>query len=65
MNKHLVSTSGKLVPQHQYSEMPKLKHENVFIPSTSAPAWGGYFVFDIKDKNYLDYIWLLEILEKE
>lgn len=51
MNKHIVSKAGKFVPPHQYSEIPKSKHENVIIPSTSAPSWGGYFVFDIKDKN--------------
>ena len=44
-------SSGKMIPSYQYTNMPRMKHESVIIPSTSAPAWGGYFVFDIREKN--------------
>ena len=30
-----------------------LKSEYVVIPSTSAPSFGSYFIFDIKDKNII------------
>jgi hypothetical protein len=33
--------------------MSKSVYENITIPSTSAPSWGGYFVFDIKEKNII------------
>ena len=51
MSKHLINKHGKFIPNHQYSNMPLMKHETVIIPSTSAPAWGGYFIFDIREKN--------------
>lgn len=45
------SSNGKMVPSYQYTNMPRMKHESVIIPSTSAPSWGGYFVFDVREKN--------------
>jgi hypothetical protein len=50
-HQHVFNKHGKFIPQHQYSDMPQMKHETVIIPSTSAPAWGGYFIFDIREKN--------------
>lgn len=50
-HQHVFNKHGKFVPTHQYSDMPQMRHETVIIPSTSAPAWGGYFIFDIREKN--------------
>ena len=30
---------------------PNLRSEIIIIPATSAPNWGSYFIFDIKERN--------------
>ena len=46
-----ISSQGLNIPAAQNTIIPSgLKHETVIIPSTSAPSWGGYFVFDFKEK---------------
>ena len=47
-----ISSQGLNIPASQNTIIPSgLKHETVIIPSTSAPSWGGYFVFDFKNVN--------------
>ena len=46
-----VNHQGLNIPASQHTVIPSgLKHETVIIPSTSQPSWGGYFVFDFKEK---------------
>ena len=46
-----VNHQGLNIPASQHTVIPSgLKHETVIIPSTSQPNWGGYFVFDFKEK---------------
>jgi hypothetical protein len=43
---------GLNLPQKQAFTVPaNLKSEFVIIPSTSSPAWGSYFIFDVKERN--------------
>ena len=43
---------GLNLPQRQAVTVPtNLKSEFVIIPSTSTPAWGSYFIFDVKERN--------------
>ena len=43
---------GLNLPQRQAFTVPaNLKSEVVIIPSTSAPAFGSYFIFDVKERN--------------
>ena len=30
---------------------PNLRSKVIIIPSTSAPNWGSYFIFDVKERN--------------
>ena len=39
------------VNQSQSVRLPKMEHLTVLIPSTSQPSWGGYSIFDLKEKN--------------
>ena len=48
-----VSSKGFNVPAHQHTNVEKMKHETVFIPSNTIPSWGSYFTVDIKEKNVL------------
>jgi hypothetical protein len=48
-----ISSKGFNVPAHQHTDVEKMKHETVFIPSNTIPTWGGYFTVDIKEKNVL------------
>ena len=48
-----VSSKGFNVPAHQHTDVEKMKHETVFIPSNTTPVWGGYMTVDIKEKNVL------------
>ena len=36
---------------NQHTDFPKMKHETIIIPATSNPSWGGYFIFDLKEKS--------------
>ncbi len=48
----VTNNQGLTIPYHQYTEIPdNLRHETFIIPSTSAPVWGGFFVFDFKEKG--------------
>ena len=43
---------GLNLPSRQAITVPSnLKSEVVIIPSTSAPNFGSYFIFDIKERN--------------
>ena len=43
---------GLNLPQKQAFTVPSnLRSEVVIIPSTSSPAWGSYFIFDVKERN--------------
>ena len=43
---------GLNLPQKQAFTVPaNLRSEVVIIPSTSSPAWGSYFIFDVKERN--------------
>lgn len=42
---------GHNVHQSQHTDLPQMKHETVIIPSTSTPAFSGYFLLDFKEKN--------------
>ena len=43
---------GLNLPQRQAFTVPaNLKSEVVILPSTSAPAFGSYFIFDVKERN--------------
>ena len=44
---------GLTVSHHQHVDIPEMKHETVVIPSTSAPSFGSYFIFDCKEKGVL------------
>ena len=47
----VINHQGLNIPASQDTHVPHhLKHEIVVVPSTSAPAWGSYFVFDFKEK---------------
>jgi hypothetical protein len=48
-----ISSKGFNVPAHQHTDVERMKHETVFIPSNTIPAWGSYFTVDIKEKNVL------------
>ena len=48
-----VSSKGFNVPASQHTEVERMKHETVFIPSNTIPAWGSYITADIKEKNVL------------
>jgi hypothetical protein len=39
------------VNSSQSIRLPKMEHLTVLIPSTSQPAWGGYSIFDLKEKG--------------
>jgi hypothetical protein len=44
---------GLNVPDYQYANTQNVKYETVIIPSTSQVAFGGYSIFDFKDKACL------------
>ena len=49
---HRVKTGGLHLPAHQATSLPHgLKHELLYIPSSTVPSWGGFFNVDIKEKN--------------
>jgi len=48
-----ISSKGFNVPASQHTAMERMKHETVFIPSNTIPAWGSYITADIKEKNVL------------
>ena len=48
-----ISSKGFNVPAHQATQVERMKHEVVFIPSNTIPAWGSYITADIKEKNVL------------
>ena len=48
-----ISSKGFNVPASQHTDMERMKHETVFIPSNTIPAWGSYITADIKEKNVL------------
>jgi hypothetical protein len=48
---HKRDKKGLHIPHSQHVDIPDLKHETVIIPSTSAPSWGSYFIFDCKEKG--------------
>ena len=48
-----MSSRGFSIPASQHTEANKMKHETVFIPSNTIPAWGSYITADIKEKNVL------------
>ena len=39
------------VHSSQAVRLPPMQHQTVLIPSTSQPSWGGYSIFDIKEKG--------------
>jgi hypothetical protein len=39
------------VNSSQSVRLPKMEHLTVLIPSTSQPSWGGYSIFDLKEKG--------------
>ena len=39
------------VNSSQSVRLPSMQHLNVLIPSTSQPSWGGYSIFDLKEKG--------------
>ncbi len=41
---------GLNIPEYQNSNVQNVKYETVIIPSTSQVAFGGYSIFDFKDK---------------
>ena len=47
-----ISSRGFNVPASQNTEVERMKHETVFIPSNTIPAWGSYITSDIKEKMY-------------
>ena len=52
MTSHMVSKmSGLNLNRQQLVDVPPAKHEYIIIPTTSAPAWGGYFTIDFKEKH--------------
>ena len=40
------------VNSSQSVRLPSMQHLNVLIPSTSQPSWGGYSIFDLKEKGF-------------
>jgi len=44
---------GLNIPEYQNSNVQNVKYETVIIPSTSQVAFGGYSIFDFKDKACL------------
>ena len=48
-----ISSKGFNVPAHQATQVERMKHEVVFIPSNTSPQWGSYITADIKEKNVL------------
>jgi hypothetical protein len=56
-----ISSKGFNVPAHQHTDVEKMKHETVTIPSNSQIAWGSYFTIDIKEKNVLIHDLLLRV----
>ena len=47
----VVNHQGLNIPVSQDTHIPNnLKHETVIVPSTNTPSWGGYFLFDFKEK---------------
>ena len=48
-----ISSKGFNVPASQHTEVERMKHETVFIPSNTIPTWGSYITADIKEKNVL------------
>lgn len=52
MYSHQVDSKGLYLPSTQISEVPQnVRHESIIVPSTSQPNWGGYFVFDFREKS--------------
>ena len=39
------------VNSSQAVRLPKMEHLTVLIPATSQPSWGGYSIFDLKEKG--------------
>ena len=39
------------VNSSQSVRLPYMEHLTVLIPSTSQPSWGGYSIFDLKEKG--------------
>lgn len=50
---HVISKSGLNVHREQVFEPAQGKHETIIIPSTSSPAWGSYFVCDLRMLNVI------------
>ena len=52
MYSHQHDSKGLYLPSHQITEVPSnVRHESILIPSTSQPSWGGYFIFDLREKS--------------
>lgn len=47
----IITRNGFNLPAHQGEEHVKRKTETVIIPSSSAPAFGSYFVLDYREQN--------------
>ena len=41
---------GLNIPDYQNSQLQNVKYETVLVPSTSQVAFGGYSIFDFKEK---------------
>ena len=49
-----VNVGGLNLPVTQAVHLPSdQRHETLFIPSSSTPAWGSYYTIDIREKNIL------------
>ena len=49
-----VNVGGFHLPASQSVTIPGgLKHETLIVPSSSFPAWGGFFTIDIREKNII------------
>ena len=48
-----ISGLSKAIKVHssQAVRLPPMQHQTVLIPSTSQPSWGGYSIFDLKEKG--------------
>ena len=44
---------GLNIPEYQSGSSQNVKYETVIIPSTSQVAFGGYSLFDFKEKSCL------------
>ena len=52
MSSHrVINREGLNLQANQHTDFPKMKHETIIIPATSNPSWGGYFIFDLKEKS--------------